>query len=73
MEDSPYRTAMANEERTDTHPGRIEEHYCSHPGCNTWGGFGYATSKSATMRWWCWEHYPYKEPGSTRASGPFAG
>jgi predicted RNA-binding Zn ribbon-like protein len=62
-----YTADMAIEDRTDTHPGRIDEHYCEHPGCNLWGGFGLASGQR--QRWWCWEHYPYKEPGSTRTAG----
>lgn len=50
------------DERTDTHPGPIQEHWCEHPGCNEWGGFGYSSGRSSTPRWWCWEHYPYREP-----------
>lgn len=62
-------TADMAEDRTDTHPGPIQEHWCEHPECNEWGGFGYSSGRSSTPRWWCWEHYPYKEPGSTRANG----
>ncbi len=60
---------MTIDDRTDTHPHTPEEHWCEHPGCVKWGGFGYAPSKVAPMRWYCWPHYPYKEPGSTRPNG----
>lgn len=62
-----YPDGMSIEDRTDTHPGRIEEHYCEHPGCNTWGGFGLARTKGEPVRWWCWEHYPYKDPSPVRS------
>lgn len=64
-----YPTGMSVDDRTDTHPHAPEEHWCEHPGCNAWGGFGYASGKSAAQHWWCWEHYPYKDPGSTRTNG----
>jgi len=38
------------------------EHLCTHPGCKKWGGFGFSSSKAIETRWWCWEHYPHKEP-----------
>lgn len=62
---------MNTDDRTPTYPAPPvhAEHYCEHPGCNTWGGFGLAASKSSVMRWWCWPHYPYKEPGSVRTGG----
>lgn len=52
-------TADMAEERTDTHPGRIDEHYCEQPGCNKLGGLGYSPSKATPMRWWCDAHYPH--------------
>lgn len=39
-----------------------EEHLCSVAGCKAWGGFGMSTGKNVETRWWCWEHYPHKEP-----------
>jgi hypothetical protein len=35
----------------------IWEHYCQHPGCKLWGGFGYARGKGE-YDWFCWEHSP---------------
>lgn len=49
----------------------VIEHLCEHPACGEWGGFGLSSGR--TPRWWCWEHYPYKEPGSTRAGGALQG
>jgi hypothetical protein len=46
------------------------EHYCDNPGCKAWGGFGFARGKLEPVRWWCWEHYPYKAPGKSTANGP---
>jgi len=40
-------------------------HWCSVAGCETWGGFGHASSKSIETQWWCWEHYPYKPSATT--------
>ena len=47
-----------------TAPGAnvIIEHYCTFAGCGKWGGFGFSSGKSVETRWWCWEHYPHKEP-----------
>lgn len=39
-----------------------ENHPCSVAGCKKWGGFGFSTAKNVEARWWCWEHYPHKEP-----------
>ncbi|CAN7293046.1 hypothetical protein LJR221_001414 [Agrobacterium tumefaciens] len=39
--------------------GVIEEHYCEHPGCKKWGGFGFSRSKFEKPHWWCAEHYPH--------------
>lgn len=61
-----YTPAMADENKSKQPTGAIVEHLCEHPGCRVWGGFGYMPSKAIPPRWWCWEHYPYKEPGSTR-------
>jgi len=61
------------DDRTDTHPGRLEEHYCETPGCDLWGGMGYSSSRSQPARWWCWEHYPYKTPGKPTAYGSLPG
>ncbi|PCK81223.1 hypothetical protein [Rhizobium sophoriradicis] len=36
------------------------EHYCEEVGCKKWGGFGHSPSKAIPVRWWCWEHFPYK-------------
>jgi hypothetical protein len=33
------------------------EHYCQHPGCKLWGGWGYERSRGETD-WYCYEHRP---------------
>jgi hypothetical protein len=42
--------------------GIHEEHKCSVTGCGKAGGYGFSSSKTVEVRWWCWEHYPHKEP-----------
>jgi hypothetical protein len=36
------------------------EHYCQHPGCKAWGGFGYSRGKGESD-WFCWEHRPLEQ------------
>lgn len=54
---------MTSDFNNDKIPAGVFEHYCEHSGCNEWGGFGFSPSRSAPVRWWCWEHYPHKQPG----------
>jgi hypothetical protein len=55
--------AMSNEEGAPAPAANIHvEHKCSVAGCGKAGGFGFSNSKSVEVRWWCWEHYPHKEP-----------
>ncbi|WP_421445424.1 hypothetical protein [Agrobacterium tumefaciens] len=52
--------------------GIHENHYCEHPGCKKWGGFGYSRSKAEKSTWHCWAHYPHKEmknPPTSRQAG----
>ncbi|WP_181150081.1 hypothetical protein [Ensifer aridi] len=44
--------------RNDT---ALYEHYCEHPGCEKWGGFGFAVGKSEPA-WFCFEHRPEWKP-----------
>jgi hypothetical protein len=46
-------------ERTASHPAAPVdfEHWCEHPGCKQWGGFGFERDKSKTD-WFCMEHRP---------------
>jgi hypothetical protein len=37
-------------------PAGLYEHYCEHPGCEKWGGFGFGTIKTEPPRWFCFEH-----------------
>ncbi|MQB09502.1 hypothetical protein DXT96_06480 [Agrobacterium sp. ICMP 6402] len=41
--------------------GVHEDHYCEHPGCKAWGGFGFSRSKAEKSSWHCWEHYPQRD------------
>lgn len=47
--------------------GIHENHWCEHPGCRGWGGFGYSQNKVEKPHWWCWEHYPHKTDASRDA------
>ena len=60
---------MSIENHTNAPGANIHvEHYCCEAGCPKWGGFGFAATATVETRWWCWEHYPHKEPpkGSRR-------
>lgn len=37
-------------------PGKVENHWCEHPGCTQWGGLGFARFKTDIPRWYCFEH-----------------
>lgn len=41
--------------------GIHENHWCEHPGCKKWGGFGFSRSKAERSSWHCWEHYPQRD------------
>ncbi|PDT46650.1 hypothetical protein CO661_17215 [Sinorhizobium fredii] len=32
-------------------------HWCEQPGCEKWGGFGFAVGRSEP-KWFCYEHRP---------------
>lgn len=32
----------------------IHEHWCEHPGCKKWGGWGFARGRDTV--WFCFEH-----------------
>jgi hypothetical protein len=36
-------------------PGGPVEHYCQHPGCKAWGGWGYSRA-GGVIDWRCYEH-----------------
>jgi hypothetical protein len=40
-------------------PTGIFEHFCDHPGCKKWGGWGFSRGK-ATI-WFCSEHRAHGE------------
>jgi len=44
--------------RNDT---ALSEHFCEHPRCEKWGGFGFAVGKSEPA-WFCFEHRPEWKP-----------
>lgn len=37
-------------------PAGIYEHWCEHPGCGKWGGFGFQRLKGSEPIWFCFEH-----------------
>ncbi len=41
----------------------LYEHYCEHPGCKAWGGWGFDIGKGET-KWFCYEHrlLDYRQP-----------
>lgn len=41
--------------KPSTEHGKIYQHYCEHPGCKKWGGFGFAKGRGES-EWFCWEH-----------------
>ncbi|MQB36870.1 hypothetical protein DXT97_08665 [Agrobacterium tumefaciens] len=41
--------------------GIHENHWCEHPGCKKWGGWGFSRSKVEKPNWWCPEHYPQRD------------
>jgi len=49
---------MADEDKTrlPALSGPIE-HWCQHPGCKKWGGWGYAKA-GGDSDWFCHEHRP---------------
>ncbi|TWG90295.1 hypothetical protein L598_000700000510 [Mesorhizobium sp. J18] len=46
---------MRNGETAPRRSSGIVEHYCEHPGCSSWGGWGYSRLKDAP-RWFCYAH-----------------
>lgn len=51
MSDEPIRL----ETEAAPTPSGIWEHYCEHPGCDSWGGFGFSVAGRAP-RWYCAGH-----------------
>jgi len=53
--------SISPETRTEQPGAGIHDnHWCEHPGCKQWGGFGYQQSKIEKPTWNCWEHYSHK-------------
>lgn len=49
---------MSDETREPTSsPHGLFEHYCQHPGCKLWRGYGYSRGKGE-YDWFCYEHRP---------------
>ncbi|POH32058.1 MULTISPECIES: hypothetical protein [Sinorhizobium] len=48
---------MSDEQGAAKHDTTLYVHYCEHPGCTKWGGFGFAAGKGEP-RWFCFEHRP---------------
>ncbi len=57
--DSEVPDSVSNDNRKSG-DGVHTEHWCSHPGCSQWGGFGFSKTPSEPPVWKCWEHYEHK-------------
>lgn len=57
-EESGYRPAMTDE-KPDNGRQDPRNHWCEHPGCKEWGGFGFARPEGT--RWYCAEHRPDRD------------
>jgi hypothetical protein len=62
MSDETLLIVIAAEERPT--PAGIFAHWCEHPGCAAWGGFGYSRVK--VTAWFCFEH---RDDGERRLAG----
>jgi hypothetical protein len=41
--------------------------------CGSYGGFGFTRpGRHSKMEWWCWEHYPYRNPDARIEAGMVA-
>lgn len=49
---------------TTEQPPAVTPHHCQTSGCGKWGGFGFDRLEGGQKKtdWWCWGHYPYKDP-----------
>jgi hypothetical protein len=52
MSDDPLSPAH---DRSGVAPAGIHEHFCEHPGCTKWGGFGFSRPRE-TSHWFCFQH-----------------
>lgn len=58
---------MSDEKSTDPRADSLlVNHWCEHPGCKKWGGFGFAAGRAAP-NWFCFEHRPESWPPSKQA------
>jgi hypothetical protein len=57
--DRPVAYPPSADEQT---PAGVFEHWCEHPGCISWGGWGFARGRG-NPAWFCYEH---REDGERR-------
>jgi hypothetical protein len=65
MGDETLLIIVSTDERPT--PAGIFQHWCEHPGCTAWGGFGYTRAK--VTAWFCFEH---RSDGERRLSAVLA-
>jgi len=49
-------------------PAGIYEHWCEHPGCTKWGGWGFPRGRETV--WFCFEHREDGEPPASQTQPP---
>lgn len=54
-------TRIMSDQTNKACDGIHENHWCEHPGCAKWGGWGFSRSKAEKPNWHCWEHYPQRD------------
>ena len=52
MSETPDKPAYPS--HMEKAPAGLFEHYCMHPGCKSWGAFGF--DKRYGLEWYCSEH-----------------
>jgi hypothetical protein len=63
MSDEPIRLPVQDAEPArPRNPSGLYEHYCEHPGCKKWGGWGFRGRTVHDTVWFCFEHRPDREP-----------
>lgn len=53
MSDEPIK--LPEDVRPPSTPAGIYEHWCEHPGCKEWGGWGFG-NKHRGQHFFCFEH-----------------
>lgn len=51
-------------------PAGVVDHWCEHPGCTNWGGWGYSKGRNLPSTWYCFEHREAGERMLGRVSQP---